>query len=936
MKRIRHSVAVLLSICMVVMLLVPLPLLVSAATGGELAPAASTTDFDSAMVMDDNAAANPFRDVSPDNWFYNSAMYVYSRGLMKGMSEDTFAPQTQTNRAMLVTILYRMEGEPEIGDTGETAASADNPGTNQTGSPTVFKDVPAGSWYTDAVAWAAKEKIVNGVEADRFAPEVSITREQIATIFFRYSTGKGIDTTGKADLSGYADQSTISPYAVEAIEWAVADGLIQGRGENQLAPEANATRAEIATILMRYCQKYVDNNSQGPTTENFIDEPLPDIEIGNFRCSESDILIGTTETVEFYADIFQEIELGEEDVAVYDQDDQLLGYMSILSDWNEEYILTVNLSSNTVGEKEYYCKVKDVRSEPCTISFYREFTDEDLTLRDDVLDELQAVTAGYENDEGYVNESDLDVIIKKLREKMDQLENAGKVESFTFEDITVSVNTATGYPFIYTVPVAGWMAASSYTSNGMEESSYDGYSGTGKGLSIATFEPFYNDRSINPRLSNGEINEYEGSSTGATDLAAQTMVSKLGQFGYSFDGNYDNEDVSIDRLKHISDYDVILWAGHGTASQKNGSVLYTGEKITTAKSEYYQKDIQAGRIVDGGNYGTYGVTGKFFKENLDEGSLNGAFIYLGACCSINDKYNNRNGKNGLAQSLIDKGAAAVVGNTAFTGANTSFSFQRDMLELMCEKNSDTGKYYTAGEAFQFEKRLYYKDKNKKDEYLTLVYVDGVECKSKAMMYPSDPGTAENYRLVDFGWIGGNVIKAESGDGISLASIEAYSMSGKLVSLTWSMYFGSLGGYAMRLPEGDYILKISASGRRSLKMYVHVTADEYTYYEAVTLPKPGYFNGNVNGLVKYTLTMQGLEGASLTFRKNWYNSFGKVIQSEVTNENGYYETRLSSGAYTVIVQKEGLDSRLYNILILPWDTGQKDFWIGPEQQSEVVK
>ena len=178
----------------------------------------------------------PFTDVTEGDWFYDAVRYAYETGLMDGVGDNLFAPNSQTTRAQLVTILYRLEGEPEVSGTSG------------------FTDVEAGTWYTDAVAWAAANGIVNGVSETEFAPGKDITREQLATILFRYAEAKGYDVSARADLSAYTDADQIQSYAAESVAWAVAEGLIQGFEDNTLRPAGNATRAQIATILMRFCE----------------------------------------------------------------------------------------------------------------------------------------------------------------------------------------------------------------------------------------------------------------------------------------------------------------------------------------------------------------------------------------------------------------------------------------------------------------------------------------------------------------------------------------------------------------------------------------------------------------------------------------------------------------------------------------------------------
>ncbi len=173
-----------------------------------------------------------FTDVKASDWFYADVQYVSENGLMAGVNEMTFAPYTALTRGMLVTILYRMEGQPATRYHG------------------MFSDVPDYQWYTDAVEWAAKEGIVTGYNSGAFGPMDPVTREQLAAILYRYAGSQG----NRASLGGYADHSSISGYAQPAMEWAVAQGLLNGSG-GQLMPKAGATRAEVAAIIHRFMER---------------------------------------------------------------------------------------------------------------------------------------------------------------------------------------------------------------------------------------------------------------------------------------------------------------------------------------------------------------------------------------------------------------------------------------------------------------------------------------------------------------------------------------------------------------------------------------------------------------------------------------------------------------------------------------------------------
>ena len=166
-------------------------------------------------------AAPTFNDVTESDWYYDGVKYACDNGLMNGTGEGTFAPKADTTRGMIVTILARMEG------------------VNTSGGA---------SWYALGSEWAMNAGISDGMNM-----EGKITREQLAVMLYRYAKMKGYDVSASADISAYTDASGVSGWAKEAMQWAVGSGLIQGSG-NALTPQANASRAQIATILMRFAQ----------------------------------------------------------------------------------------------------------------------------------------------------------------------------------------------------------------------------------------------------------------------------------------------------------------------------------------------------------------------------------------------------------------------------------------------------------------------------------------------------------------------------------------------------------------------------------------------------------------------------------------------------------------------------------------------------------
>lgn len=180
----------------------------------------------------------PYTDVVKGSWYYEYVQGMYNKGWMTGLNETTFGPEVVLSRAQFAVILHRMNDEPAVSYTG------------------VYPDVVNGTWYTDAVLWARSAGTILGYENGYFGPADYITREQMALIMYRYAQYKGYSVSGKSDLSSYSDSAKVSSFAKEAMQWAVGQGIITGKDGKYLDPQGNANRAESATIIMRFYNKY--------------------------------------------------------------------------------------------------------------------------------------------------------------------------------------------------------------------------------------------------------------------------------------------------------------------------------------------------------------------------------------------------------------------------------------------------------------------------------------------------------------------------------------------------------------------------------------------------------------------------------------------------------------------------------------------------------
>lgn len=233
----------------VIALILGATLLICGATGNNFADKAISTESDN----------NKFLDVDKSAWFYDDVQYVCENGLMTGISENEFAPNSATTRGMIVTILWRLEDKPI--STGEE-----------------FDDVNSNDYYYNAVVWATANKIVSGYNENLFGPDDIATREQLSTIIYRYAAYKNYDMTGGVNLDNYDDREQISDYAVDSIKWAVAHQIISGTSEKTVSPKDNVQRCQVAAILKRFCSNIanIPNLTDNEQKNNNADTDLSD------------------------------------------------------------------------------------------------------------------------------------------------------------------------------------------------------------------------------------------------------------------------------------------------------------------------------------------------------------------------------------------------------------------------------------------------------------------------------------------------------------------------------------------------------------------------------------------------------------------------------------------------------------------------------------
>lgn len=186
-----------------------------------------------------NQKSNMFMDVNDYDYFKEAVDYVFQKGYMNGVGNNMFAPNRATNRAMIVSILWRMEGSPMVASNHK------------------FDDVKANDYFAQAVYWAYENNITTGINDRNFGPNMTLTREQLVTFFYRYAQYKGYNTQASANLSQYKDYKSLSKYAETAMSWAIQNGIINGTSASTISPKNSATRGQLATIIMRFAKNYI-------------------------------------------------------------------------------------------------------------------------------------------------------------------------------------------------------------------------------------------------------------------------------------------------------------------------------------------------------------------------------------------------------------------------------------------------------------------------------------------------------------------------------------------------------------------------------------------------------------------------------------------------------------------------------------------------------
>lgn len=799
----------------------------------------------------------PFIDVEEDAWYTGAVQYVYERGIMNGTEETSFSPNTSTTRGMIATILHRLEYTPDV------------TGTNP------FADVEATSWYTEAIIWAAESGLVEGYGDGTFGPHDPITREQMVTLLYRYARYKEFDTEITGDISVFSDADQVSAYAVDAMNWAVGLELIVGMENNALLPYGNATRAQIATLLMRFGKRFLN-----PAVTLSADEVY-------FVAGEEASEITFTADLEGLAATCN-LTTEEGDLIGKMHDDGMDGDVTA-NDGTYTYVFAAEVVQTTSAA--FCAQADEATSDPVSIYFFAQPTEAEAAAAQEELQTvnqtLLTIEASYEDETGSIPAASEAAMIAEMETHLETLLENGTVLLYESEGSSIYIKFTSGLTLVYEPYMA------EVSSGGQDVA-----------LTFVTYQP-------NP------------------DIADPVVISNMEQLADALDNcsysdtiSCEGEAVTLDVVKSFGSNQVVFWNGHGGYGPIVKSFLATGEAFDWNAWWFdlgYFGDCVADRVINRGTEHQAElacVTSKFIDHYC--GDLSNDLIILASCHSgQNDK---------LANAFLNKGAEAILGftDTVYTGYCQNLSMFT--LAYMAEIDEASERYRTLSEALELAEEDF--GENDTEWYRT-TFPDNTPKANTAEPILFGGTDAENYRLNDtlIGTLSGKICQASDRNtpvaGATITVFDAQGDEGGTLTANES------GDYTVTLPVGDYRVTITAEGYLPFTAYATVTENSTTYMETFLMIE-GEENmiGIATGTIKNALTGSGIEGVVLSVREGWNNTSGEIAATITTDSGGTYSLELPLGNYTLSAEKEGYISTSFNIIVQQDITDAQDGTMTP--------
>lgn len=876
-----------------------------------------------------------------NHWAAATILKLINSSIITGYSDGSIKPDNAITRAEFVTLVNKLFGYTE-----EASDS--------------FSDVSAGAWYASQFAIAKKAGYVSGDDNGHANPTNNITRAEVCSIIARALELDSVSATS------FTDSNSIPSWAKGYIGALSKAGIINGYPDGSFGAGKNITRAEAFTIINNTLE-YDSGSSNGSTgsgsssskskTETETETATVDestetttkktssgggggggrshssstssetttqatttseignvayletddtgVELNNFSVDKFDVLVNTTETVKFSVEVIADFVLDTDSVYVADADNNRI--TSLYDDGTNGddvagdgiYSAAVQLSSATQKNVKYAAKYDTLTSNEVVVAFYNELEDSDVDALFTVQEKIVDIEKPFLNESGYVSETDKDALFAAIAAYLETEKTAGTIKRYTVGSESISIVMASGMRGSYEAPI-------------------EGVNGGGSNVSIATYQP-------NSDLYSDALRNL---STKGTDGSATSIAAAFDE--YNFATNLDNSDVSLDALKNLNGYGVVLWDGHGgydeDTEESVGSKVLIGTPTPERGAEFwrtYSADIEAGRILT--NFGSHNmnnndeftprleISGGFIQKYV--GYMGGAYVYIGACSSGRDMQENGNHLYKLAQSFLDKGATAVIGNSGTINSEYNKNMQKSVNEGLLKTSATTNNYYTLSEALAYAKS-----------------VNGNTDANGSAPVIFSGSKANNYRLANLtkGYVAGSVTSGETGAYIANAYI---TLSSNGVYVT-SARTDANGYYNVEVVPGEYVARISAPGYEAEKILVTVESDTTTYNRTALMNRVSLINeGIAKGAVRNAITNAYIEGVTISLRAGWNNTNGTVVSTTTSTSGGQYQISGTPGFYTMEASKDGFITGYENIVILNVDILTQDIIISPNLDAE---
>ena len=659
---------------------------------------------------------------------------------------------------------------------------------------------------------------------------------------------------------------------------------------------------------------------------SYVDESEPDLEIYSFDIDKRSIPINETESVTFTSEIFANIPLEEESVALYEDSTQI-GYLNDsgqdgdLTEGDGIYTLSIDLSQAQECEKLYHIAVDDLESESLNIGYYQPISDEAI----DDMEEIDSSIASFLTSDEFQELSE-EERVEKAREFLNSLAAEGKIsqDSISYDETSMT------FSFAYNCGIE---------SSLMIKEQAEDTNASNSNINPDAW-PEKTEESDDSDLS-------EDISMAASETTAMTRKVKIlngfenssyrRDFYNDLEEEWDEEgldttvdvDVTVDDMKNLTsnNEDVIVFAMHGTIQYFDYDLthqlpgLCINQVVSTTTDRAYSYELNTRHSVYKIHYvdGTSGyiISPRFFNDNYNSTSFDNMLFFSETCMFYGCDCNSTSVDKTMAETLTGLSAEAVIGYHNSVGSN----YSRNVMKMVIAHSFD-GKTVNASLNDAI------------DEYGSDDNIEDIS-RDKYKAYPYITGR-KSFILRPKGSISGTVKDADSSSGISNALVRVYTSDGDLVTQGRT---SSSGNYTLAVVGGDYVVKISAGSYRTIKTNVTVDPDTPTYLESFLLLSNLFSSGYLNGTVTNSITDDPVPYVKIQFRRNWNNKNGDVVYQTEANSNGYYEVtsdELAIGAYTMEFTKSGYITCYKNVVVSPLTISSQDAIISPVTSGNTYR